>query len=296
MIQDDFTQYLLDSGRGERTIRAYAQDLRHFFCWFQETNGEQPTLQTITPTDLKEFRQYMLITQKSKPATVNRRLAAIRVYLNWARETGQIDHDPARNVKGVDTSPLAPRWLDRRQQAAIVREAEKGVQVARTFVSTITAIRDHAILIVLMHTGLRVSELCALNFQDVTIRDRSGEIRVTAGKGQKARTVPLNKTARSALVDWIRTVREDARDDGANLFPVLPRTVERAIREFGRRANIAEPVTPHTLRHTFAKNLVDSGVSLDRVALLLGHSSLETTRIYTTPGMHDLEKAVSLLE
>ena len=133
---------------------------------------------------------------------------------------------------------------------------------------------------------------------DITIDDRKGSVVVREGKGTKRRKVPLNSRARKALLDYLNVRPEGEvnelflgqRDEG-----VQSKTVQRAVQRFAVDAGL-ENVTPHVLRHSFAKALIDSGVSLEKVATLLGHSNLNTTRIYTTPGERDLEEAVRTLE
>ncbi len=155
--------------------------------------------------------------------------------------------------------------------------------------------RDVAIITILLHTGLRVSEICGLNIGDVVLKEKSGYVTVI-GKGRKRRTVPLNATARNALKNWL-----DIR--GNNPGPLFisgkknrisVRAVQRMIEKYAYKARL-EGVTPHTLRHTFCKSLIDSGESIDRVAVLAGHENLNTTARYTRPTQIDLQKAVEKL-
>lgn len=114
----------------------------------------------------------------------------------------------------------------------------------------------------------------------------------------KRRVIPLNIRARKAILDYIR-VRPGVESEylflGQQNEAIKSKTVQRSVSRFTALIGLKD-VTPHTLRHTFAKSLVDSGVNLDKVATLLGHTNLNTTRIYTTPGMQDLEDAINELE
>jgi integrase/recombinase XerC len=154
--------------------------------------------------------------------------------------------------------------------------------------------RDRALLALLLHAGLRVSEAVNLKVRDVVIRERSGHVAVRRGKGEKYREVPLNATARKMIQEWLGD-----HPGGEHLFPgrnggpVTPRAIQKRLKELGRLAGVE--VTPHRLRHTFCKMLVDAGESLDRVAVLAGHANLNTTARYTRPGMDDLERAVEKL-
>ncbi len=156
--------------------------------------------------------------------------------------------------------------------------------------------RDAAILALLLHAGLRVSEVCSLKKKDMVIGKRSGQVIVRSGKGGRYREVPLNRDAREAVKIWL-SVRSDSADDtlfvGRRGVGLKARGVQRMVERLAIAARLdPEQVTPHTLRHTMGKNLIDAGVSLDRVAMLMGHSNLNTTAIYTTPSQADLAMAV----
>jgi integrase/recombinase XerC len=129
---------------------------------------------------------------------------------------------------------------------------------------------------------------------DIALSERKGMLRVWQGKGTKQRDIPLNAAARGALTQWLK-IRPDTEQSymfiGKKGVGLASGGVQGMLAEYGRRANVE--VTPHTLRHSFAKNLVNAGVSLEKVAALMGHSSLNTTRLYTTPSALDLERAVA---
>jgi site-specific recombinase XerD len=158
--------------------------------------------------------------------------------------------------------------------------------------------RDIAILMLLRHTGLRVGELCALRLADIDISERKGTVTVRSGKGNKYRVVPLNADVRRALGQYV-AVRPRVPDDHFFLSQkgggVQSQAVQRIVEKHARQAGL-EDVTPHTLRHSFAKNLLDEGVDLVTVSALLGHERLETTAIYTQPSPRDMERAVQKLE
>lgn len=145
--------------------------------------------------------------------------------------------------------------------------------------------------------GLRVSELANLKLGDLLLTERKSTLTVRAGKGTKQRTLPLNKDARQVLEQWLAVrppIAADMLFAGQRGEPMRPRSAQIAVSRLARLAGLPD-VTPHTLRHTFAKSLVDNGVTLEKVATLLGHESLDTTRLYVTPGERDLEEAVERL-
>jgi len=139
-----------------------------------------------------------------------------------------------------------------------------------------------------------VSEVASLKVADVRISPRKGSVTVRGGKGNKFRQAPLNVDARKAIQAYLE---KRAEVDGDHLFvgqrgePLRPSGGYHLVRRYARDARLEE-VTPHTLRHTFGKNLVDAGMPLDRVAQLLGHESVDTTRIYATPSEQDLQREV----
>jgi len=294
---DEFTVYLTSQGRSPRTVQGYARDVRLFAEWFQETNDKPAAPTLVTPLDVREHRQYLQTVKKQKPSTINRRLAALRTFFAWAVQAGHGASNPAKGVRDVPRARRAPKWLERPAQYKLIRTAQEQVQLADA--KGLTAgkwrtRRDQAILALLLHVGLRVSEACGLDLDDLEINERSGRVIVRAGKWGKYREVPLNLDARNALREWLG-VRPEADTEallvGQKGNRLSSRDAQAVITKLARLADL-EDVTPHTLRHSFGKNLVDTGVSLDRVAALLGHESLDTTAIYTTPSQADLAAAV----
>jgi integrase/recombinase XerC len=164
----------------------------------------------------------------------------------------------------------------------------KGYQLAWLY-------RNQATVMTLLHTGLRVSELCAL-----TLHLRSGKLVIHRGKGMKYREVPLSAPVREALATWLKYRAGLVGSDVKAMFVtkyregIYPDAVQLLLQELSQDVGIH--LTHHTLRHTFGKSLVDAGVNLGQVAALMGHTSLETTRIYTTPTEQDLAAAVKKLE
>ena len=293
---EEFARYLREKGRAERTVSGYLADLEHFSRWFADTAGKAFAPQLLSAQDLRDYRQYLLTVQHARPATINRRLAALRAYAAWARREGLLSLNPLEGVRGVREQERAPRWLERQERAALVRELEAMVNGARSEAWRRQAIRDKAIVYLLLYAGLRVSELCALEMSDIDLAPRSGQVLVRSGKGGKARAVPLNLDARRAVSDW-QNVRGDYPTPflflGKGGEKLTPSGVQRRLSEIGARVGVE--LSPHRLRHTFAKNLVEAGVSLEKVASLLGHDSLDTTRIYLTPSQADLQEAVERL-
>ncbi|MEW6726851.1 MAG: tyrosine-type recombinase/integrase [Bacillota bacterium] len=274
-----FADYLRGRGLSRGTVDIYLGHTRRFLSWVEGTYGDCD-LAAVTSLDVADYRRYLL-SQKRKSATVNNALDALSSFFAWAKGEGIVQADPTEGVRRAPEERSAPRWLTRRDVGALVRAAQK-----------YGSKRDQALVTLLLHTGLRVSEAVGLTTADVVIRDRSGHVIVRRGKGGKYREVPLNITARRTLAEYM------AELSGEWLFPgrsghVTRRAAEKMLTKLGRLAGVE--VTPHRLRHTFCKMLVDAGESLDRVALLAGHGNLNTTARYTRPGAEDLERAVEKL-
>jgi integrase/recombinase XerC len=302
LVVKEFEEYLLENDKAALTVKGYLSDLRCFVRWFEQTNGEAFTLRAVTPTDVREYRQFLLVVETHKANTVNRRLASLATLMKWAKESGQIEHDPTGNIHAVPQTNPGPRYLDKKEQYALQRAIEKDMQLARLRYPKrwVSRQRDAAMVVFLLHTGLRLSEALTLQLGDVQLAERKGQVLVRQGKGGRVRTVPLNVQARKALQEWL-AVRPGSGShvwvqvEGEPSDGLSNRSVQRVLVRIGQDAGL-EHLTPHVLRHTFAKNLVDSGVGLEKVAALLGHSNLNTTRIYITPNQKDLEQAVERLE
>jgi len=300
-IDQGFQAHLEQRDFSTLTKRGYLMDLGHFSRWFQQTNGEELTPERLTPTDVKAYKQHLLLVERRKASTVNRRLAALSAYAKWAQEAGRIHSDPTINVKSVRQVPSAPKWLDKNEQYALQRAIERDLQLSKLRFPKrwVTRRRDASLTLFLLNTGLRLSELIAMCPGDLQLSERKGSLLVQNGKGGKQRTVPLNSDARKALQDWL-AVRPDCESDviwvavEGEPDGLSGRAVQRILQRYAQEAGLEE-LTPHICRHTFAKNLVNSGAGLEKVAALLGHSNLNTTRLYITPDEHDLEMAVEAL-
>jgi site-specific recombinase XerD len=292
---EKFREYLLGQDKSALTVKGYLSDLVCFERWFEQTHGEAFTLQAVTPTDMQEYCQFMLVVECHKANTINRQQAALSGLMKWAKESGQIEHDPTGNVHAIPKTNPGPRYLDKKEQSALQRAIEEDLRISRLRYPKrwVTRRRDASLLVFLLHTGLHLSEALALQLDDVQLADGKGQVLVRQGK---VRTVPLNVQARRAMQEWL-TVRPGngshvwVQVEGEPSDGLSNRSVERVLVRIGQDAGL-EHLTPHILRHTFAKNLVDRGVGLEKVAALLGHSNLNTTQIYATTNQKDLEQAV----
>jgi integrase/recombinase XerC len=276
--------------------------LQLFFEWLTEQMGRDFDPVEVTVFDVQRYRDHLL-TLKRKPATINRKLASLRVFFDWAVEQGRASTNPVGDVNGVTQDRRTPKALSSQEIYRLQREAAARRQLAEARAgdsrapTVIYAYRDEALLNLLLYTGLRVSEAVALRVGDVEIRERSGKVIVRSGKGRKYREVPLNKQARRPLAAYLE-VRPEVEENWLFLGQRGSwgaRGMQLAIAGLGEVAEVE--VTPHKLRHTFATRLLrDVETDLVTVATLMGHASVATTTIYTQPNEADLAKAVEGLE
>jgi len=299
---EQFSDYLHQQDRSRMTVKNYLHDLGQFARWFEQTNGRPPAPATITPTDVKEYRAYMQNVKGSRPATVNRRLRSLRAFCRWAVEAGLIAADPTAGIREVRQQRLGPKALDRTEVYRLTRTLEERLQWAlntrgRLSGHAVRAARDMALVMLLLHTGLRVSELVALKLSDVEMSERKGSLTV-AGKGNKQRQTPLNTDARKALQQWLEVrpkVESQALFVGRGGVPLGTRGVQAVLADLGERAQV-EGLHPHVLRHTFATRYLEANPGdLVGLAAILGHESLETLRIYTVPNSDRLANKVEKL-
>src|SRR3954447_16371248 len=248
-LVDRFLQDLERQETSLQTRHAYRLDLRHFASWFGQTLGETCSPEAVTPTDVREYRGYLLNVEKRQPSTVNRRLAALRRFFQWAKAIGLAKELPTDNVKGVASSPRAPHWLEKRDVDRLIRTVERHGNT-----------RDLAIVLTLRHTGIRVSELSSLTLADIETSERKGSLTVRLGKGGKFRVLPLNVDARRAITAYLKvrpTVSADHLFIGQRGQGISSRAVKLLVTKYGRLAGL-EDVTPHTLRHSFGKHALDA--------------------------------------
>jgi integrase/recombinase XerC len=268
---DTYLGTLRAADRSPETQRAYASDLGAFIIWAREQHVEQPS-----DVDRKVLRGYLahLARRGDERTSIARRAASLRGYFRFLVRNDYLAVDPSEGLSAPRPNKTLPQIVVR-DQLDVLLDADWGDDP--------WALRDRAVFETLYGAGLRVSELCGLDLDDVDWRRRV--LRVT-GKGRRQRVVPLHVTGMESLVRW----RDDARPlvlnertptgavfvnrRGARLGP---RDVRRAL---DARVALGH-VHPHALRHTFATHLLEGGADLRVVQEMLGHESLTTTQLYT---------------
>jgi site-specific recombinase XerD len=284
-VLEDYIAALQSAPLSDQTRRTYASKVRQFLAWLAGAELDADPLTDADGRDwaVRDYRTRLQTVLKRSPATVNNALAAVDdLYIR--RGLG-----PASATR-VEIAATAPRALDPRAQLRYIREVQR-----------CPSPRDQALALVPFYAGARISEIVALDVDDIARSARKGVLRIL-GKGVRVRHVPIHPQLRAALAGWL-----DERDDwpGAKESPALflnqrggrlsVRGAHDIVTAIAAAAGLDEGATVHVLRHTFATTLVRGGTDLVIVAELLGHARLETTRGYTRPSAEDRTRALDLL-
>ncbi len=277
-----FLEYIeIERGRAVKTIENYDRYLTRYFAQMGIKNVSDITEQNVRAFRLWLNRQKGTKSDSMKRRTQNYYMIALRAFLKFLRKRDIEAISPEKielaKLPERQLDLITPAELDRLMKApgeAAAKEANEHKKTAY--------LRDRAILELLFSTGLRVSELCALNSDIDLSRD---ELSVR-GKGEKVRVVFLSPAAKEAVRDYLKA-RKDMEEalfvDGRESAPhrITPRDIQRHLKAYVARAGITNVVTPHTLRHAFATDLLSNGADIRSVQQLLGHASINTTQIYT---------------
>ena len=278
-LKREFLEHLeIERGRSLKTIENYDRYLDRFLGYLKKENPEN-----ITDDNIREFRLWLNRQPAGdstlKKKTQNYYLIALRSFLKYLRKRGVESYAPEK----IELAKVSERSLDLIESKDLERllKAPDG--------DGLKSLRDKAILELLFSTGLRVSELCSLS-RDLDLQKDEFSVR---GKGEKVRVVFLSDSAKEALKKYlakradiddalfIRLGRRVSKLDKQDSLRLTPRSVERIVARYAIKAGISKKVTPHVLRHQFATDLLQNGADIRSVQIMLGHSSISTTQIYT---------------
>ena len=279
MLADYLRHLRAQRNLAEHTVRAYRADLVNLFSHLDRLG-----VASLAKVDLRALRSWLAKqhTLGHARTTLQRRAAAARVFFAWAHETGRATTDPAANLRSPKSMRVLPPTLE---QATAARMLDEAIATARETGGPVAA-RDVALLELLYSTGVRVSELCGLDIDDL---DRQRCVVRVLGKGSKERTVPVGAPAVRAVEAWLANARPQliTGDSGQAMFlgergkRIDPRVVRRIVHRSLRVTEGAPDLGPHGLRHAMATHLLEGGADLRSVQEMLGHASLATTQIYT---------------
>lgn len=284
---NDFLDWLdIEKGLSGKSQENYSRFLKKFLDWLKENNLNDLKPHQLSPVHLWEYRVFLsrqALSKSKKPlkkTTQNYYLIALRSFLNYFANRDIISL-PAEKVK------LAKVKDEKTVHFLTLEQIEK--LFSAPDVSTRSGLRDRTILESLFSTGLRISELVSLNKEQIRIKPLTKDLEVgIIGKGGRPRTVYFSERA----VIWLRKYLESRKDNEKSLFVnyqsgknssrrLTPRSIEKIIKKYDLLAGLPINTTPHTLRHSFATDLLTQGADLRIIQELLGHRNIVTTQIYT---------------
>ncbi len=269
-----------ERGLSARTLQAYQRDLDQLLQFLSAEEIDHP--EQVTQHHIRAF-----IAQRHRQGlggkSLQRLLSAIRSLFRWMLREGIARHNPAIPVK----APKSPRHLP------ATLDADTIAQLLDIPCDTPLAIRDKAIMELFYSSGLRLSELASLHWEQIDLP--SGMVTVT-GKGNRDRMVPVGRIAAEALLEWRKARGQFASFEEPHVFvsrngnPIATRTIQARIRYWAKRQGMPQRVYPHLLRHSFASHMLESSGDLRAVQELLGHADISTTQIYTHLDFQHLAK------
>jgi len=275
MVCEQFLQAIwLEEGLSDNTLSAYRSDLALCRAWLSEHHGIG-----LTTASAQHIEAWLASEHhRTAATTLNRRLSTLRRFYQWALRMHHTETDPCLNIVAARQAVRIPKTLSEKQVEALL---------AAPSVDHALGIRDRSMLETLYATGLRVSELIGINVLDVDLNQ--GVLRVMHGKGDKARIVPLGGEASHWIERYMTQSRPTLmreRADKALYLTIRGAAMSRQmfwklVEKYALRADIRAPISPHVLRHAFATHLLNHGADLRVVQLLLGHTDISTTQIYT---------------
>ncbi len=262
-----------ERGLSQNTLDSYRSDLESFANWMHKKDINISSAESYNLQSYLAFR----FSNNYSPRSTSRALSCLRGFYRWAVRDRMLDTDPTVLLENPKLGKSLPKTLTEKDVEKLLNEPNVEIPIE---------LRDKAMLEVLYGAGLRVSELVGLNLNQINLRQ--GVVR-TFGKGSKERLVPLGEEAIYWVEQYIKNARPELTGGLANdaLFlsnrrtHMTRQTFWYRIKEYAKRSGIRAAISPHVLRHAFATHLLNHGADLRVVQLLLGHSDLSTTQIYT---------------
>jgi integrase/recombinase XerD len=273
-VLDSFVDHLwLEDGLARNTLESYRRDLALFADWLW---AEHATL--LHQADQAHIQQYLAFRfPTSKPRSVSRLIASLRRFYRYGLREGQVSVDPTLLIDTPKLPRSLPKSLNEDEVVALLNAPDTSQAIG---------LRDRAMLETLYACGLRVSELVGLRYTEISLNE--GVVRVT-GKGSKTRLVPLGEESVDWLLRYVREGRPQILQQRVSDSLFVTQRGEAMTRQafwylikrYALQAAIHKPLSPHVLRHAFATHLLNHGADLRVVQMLLGHSDISTTQIYT---------------
>jgi len=274
----------LDRGAADHTIQAYRRDLAQFNDWLKTNSPPEASsggLLSISATSLQGFLTHLHHLGQS-PSSIARKTSALRQFFKFCCLEKGLRENPAEGLESPQQAKRLPRALSQEQVEALLRAAAQGLPYPKG-AETLRK-RDEAMVLLMYATGLRVSELVGLTVHDLDLELNYARVK---GKGGKERITPFAGVAGDAVRTYLVEHRPLLKPKTDHVFvnhrgfALTRQTFWHTLKELARQAGIDSEISPHLLRHSFATHLLQSGMNLRSLQLLLGHSDLATTQIYT---------------
>lgn len=266
----------------EKTLRAYRTDLLQFYRYSPHSD-----ILKITPEILENFLGFL--HQKYKPKTVKRKIASLKALFHYFEYRELITQNPFNKIQIKFREPvLLPKTIPLHNVETFLSTIYQQVSIAKTDWQRRNALKDAAVIELLFATGMRISELCSLNTDDVNLYDRTILI---YGKGSKERKIQIGN---DDVINILKKYKSDFIEEIQNCGyffanqkgrKISEQSVRRMINKYTSLAAIDQHITPHMFRHTFATSLLEADVDIRYIQEMLGHSSITVTEIYTHVAM-----------
>ncbi|PJF46716.1 MAG: tyrosine recombinase [Chloroflexi bacterium] len=265
-----------ERGASVNTIMAYRNDLVQLINYLSATLPQDTPWSNVT-TDILEAYVQRLTEQNYTASTIARKVAALKTFFHWLSQRGLVTEDPTLRLRSPRVEKRMPRLLSEEEVNRLFESASK--------ILSPRSLRDRALLEVIYATGMRVSEAISLRLDDVDLE--ANTVRC-AGRGARQRTIPLTAQASAALRAYLEHARgamvNDTHTDFVFISPLGGKLTRQAVwqltRQYAQEAGIEGELTPHTLRHSRAAHMLNSGEDIRRVQEWLGHANLATTQMY----------------
>jgi integrase/recombinase XerD len=292
-----FLTRLKDRRKSAKTITCYRAELAAYAAWSEDAFKEPLSLEAIMESDLREWIAW-LRAQKSpklKPATINKKRAALKSFLRWSEVKGF--SEPIEMPPPMKGQAGALRWLSRNDEHALVRAVnKKKASVNRSPIDEQKHLRDRTLIMFFLRVGPRIEEVSTLCRGDLELGEHKGWVTLL-GKGDKPRRVPIDNDTVKLFNELVPTLKRIDKDPDVHVFqgqrgPLSVSALHRIVVDYAKLAKLPA-ISAHNLRHTFGKRTYDKTKDLTVVQQLLGHASIATTALYAKAGEEDLERAVA---
>ena len=279
MEKDMFLNYIKNKNYSNYTIDSYNKDLDNFYVYLTQNNTD------IKKVNYKFLRGYLtvLYDKKYSKKTIARNISTLKSFFKYLKKEYIIESNPMNLIKTPKIDKKLPKFLN-------YDDLEKILSIPDT--TTFLGKRNALILELLYSTGVRVSELVNIKLNDI---DLSEEKILILGKGNKERYVLFGSKAKEKMLDYLKEKTDDSPYLIVNRYgnKITDRGIRKILDSIILEASLSYKISPHTLRHTFATHMLDSGADIEIVKELLGHESLSTTQIYTHVTSESLKRVYS---